>query len=182
MESLTAEFPNLMTKEALARPGELSQHVNRSSVLAAIDYIVSLNSDVFIPSHGGNMGRAMQVRGLKLLRKLSCKQLGTDVHMDLHKTSLTMATCRFLLVSICVLMWQGHRAYIGHRKYIKPNKRAFISLLEEFSSLSDGELESVVRSMHSKCQGQPDARDKKRDRDVVAYPIPECMCKQPTRA
>lgn len=55
------EFPNIATKESLAREGELSPYLNRSSILAAIDYIVSLSSDVFVPSHGGNMGRAMQV-------------------------------------------------------------------------------------------------------------------------
>ncbi|KAM1577596.1 hypothetical protein ACFX12_039729 [Malus domestica] len=28
--------------------------------MAAIDYVVSENSDVFMPSHGGNMGHVMQ--------------------------------------------------------------------------------------------------------------------------
>ena len=39
----------------------LSQYINKSSALAAIEYIVSLNSNVFVPSHGGKMGRAVQV-------------------------------------------------------------------------------------------------------------------------
>ena len=61
---LKAEFPNLVTKETLAVGKELKAFVNRSSALAALDYIVSLSSDVFLPSHGGNMGRAMQVKYL----------------------------------------------------------------------------------------------------------------------
>ena len=61
LQPFAATFPNLVTKEMLAREGELSPYINRSSAMAAIDYIVSLNSDVFVPSHGGNMGRAMQV-------------------------------------------------------------------------------------------------------------------------
>lgn len=66
LKPLVEEFPNAATKETLAREGELVQYVNRSSVLAAIDYIVSLSSDVFVPSYGGNMARAMQVLGLYL--------------------------------------------------------------------------------------------------------------------
>lgn len=61
MEPLAKEFANLVTKETLARKGELLPYANRSSALAAIDYIVSLSSDVFLPSHGGNMAKAMQV-------------------------------------------------------------------------------------------------------------------------
>ena len=61
LQPLVAEFPNVVTKEKLAQNGELSQYINKSSALAAIDYIVSMSSDVFVPSHGGNMGRAMQV-------------------------------------------------------------------------------------------------------------------------
>ncbi|KAE8038185.1 hypothetical protein FH972_010720 [Carpinus fangiana] len=57
---LTQEFSHFYNKEDLALPGELEPLRNRASVMAAIDYIVSENSDVFIPSHGGNMGHALQ--------------------------------------------------------------------------------------------------------------------------
>ena len=61
LQLLVAEFSNVVTKEKLAQNGELSQYINKSSALVAIEYIVSLNSNVFVPSHGGNMGRAVQV-------------------------------------------------------------------------------------------------------------------------
>lgn len=61
LKALKDEFPKLMSKYTLAVDGELEIYENRSSVLAALDYIVALNSDVFVPSHGGNMGLAMQV-------------------------------------------------------------------------------------------------------------------------
>ena len=68
LQPLVAEFPNVVTKQKLAQNGELTQYINMSSALAAIDYIVSLSSDVFVPSHGGNMGSAMQVKCLGLLK------------------------------------------------------------------------------------------------------------------
>ncbi|KAI3981683.1 hypothetical protein MKX01_020626 [Papaver californicum] len=124
LQPLITEFPNLMTKELLAREGELSPFMNRSSALAAIDYIVSLSSDVFLASHGGNMGSAMQ----------------------------------------------GHRAYVEHRKYIKPNKRKMIPYFDQESSIFDSQEEGL--------QGQPLSRNNKRGRDVIAYPVPECMCRR----
>uniref|UniRef100_A0A5B7A0Y0 O-fucosyltransferase family protein n=1 Tax=Davidia involucrata TaxID=16924 RepID=A0A5B7A0Y0_DAVIN len=57
---LTREFPHFYNKEDLALPGELEPFANKASLMAAIDYIVSENSDVFMPSHGGNMGHAIQ--------------------------------------------------------------------------------------------------------------------------
>ncbi|KAK9192334.1 hypothetical protein WN943_020951 [Citrus x changshan-huyou] len=57
---LITEFPHLYNKEDLALPGELEPFANKASLMAAIDYIVSENSDVFMPSHGGNMGHAIQ--------------------------------------------------------------------------------------------------------------------------
>ncbi|CAK7331829.1 unnamed protein product [Dovyalis caffra] len=57
---LTREFPHFYNKEDLALPGELKPFANKASLMAAIDYIVSENSDVFMPSHGGNMGHAIQ--------------------------------------------------------------------------------------------------------------------------
>ncbi|XP_010248906.1 PREDICTED: uncharacterized protein At1g04910 [Nelumbo nucifera] len=129
LRPLMMEFPNVVTKEMLARDGELAPYVNRSSALAAIDYIVSLSSDVFMPSHGGNMARAMQ----------------------------------------------GDRAYAGHRKYIKPNKRAMLPYFED-DSISDAEFGSIMKKLHRTLVGQPEPRTNKRDRDVIAYPIPDCMC------
>ncbi|XP_017645102.1 O-fucosyltransferase 37 [Gossypium arboreum] len=129
LEPLAAVFPNLVRKEMLARDGELSPFLNSSSTLSAIDYIVSFNSDIFIPSHGGNMGRALQ----------------------------------------------GHRAYMGHRKSIRPNKRTMLPFFED-SSISDEEFSSIIRSLHNKSM-KPEPRKKQRDNDVIAYPVPECMCR-----
>ncbi|XP_050221947.2 O-fucosyltransferase 37 [Mercurialis annua] len=133
VQPLIAEFQNLVTKDMLAREAELTPYIKKASALAAIDYIVSLSCNVFIPSHGGNMGRLLQ----------------------------------------------GHRAYVGHWKSIKPNKRAMIPFFEE-SSLSDAEFGSIVRMLHRKYNGHPESRSNKRDRDVIAYPVPECMCKHNT--
>ncbi|ESW05844.1 hypothetical protein PHAVU_011G214200 [Phaseolus vulgaris] len=60
LEPLINEFPYLYSKEDLALPGELEPFANKASLMAAIDYIVSEKSDVFMPSHGGNMGHAIQ--------------------------------------------------------------------------------------------------------------------------
>ncbi|KAG9138205.1 hypothetical protein Leryth_001430 [Lithospermum erythrorhizon] len=60
LQPLITEFPQFYNKEDLALPGELEPFSKKASVMAAIDYIVSENSNVFMPSHGGNMGRALQ--------------------------------------------------------------------------------------------------------------------------
>ncbi|KAJ8459127.1 hypothetical protein OPV22_032053 [Ensete ventricosum] len=57
---LITEFPHLYNKENISQPGELERFASKASVLAAIDYIVCEQSDVFMPSHGGNMGHLMQ--------------------------------------------------------------------------------------------------------------------------
>lgn len=57
---LKSEFPHFFNKEDIALQGELEPFAKRASFMAAIDYIVSVKSDIFMPSHGGNMGRAIQ--------------------------------------------------------------------------------------------------------------------------
>ncbi|XP_047329291.1 O-fucosyltransferase 37 [Impatiens glandulifera] len=131
MKALFVEFPNLITKEMLAKEGELEPYANKSSAMAAIDYIVSLSSDVFLPSHGGNMARAMQ----------------------------------------------GHRAYVGHRKFIRPNKRMMLPYFEDDEYISNPRFSSIIRKLHHRLLGEPELRTKARDRDVIAFPVPECMCK-----
>ncbi|KAF9613757.1 hypothetical protein IFM89_010487 [Coptis chinensis] len=58
---LTREFPHLYNKEDIAFPGELETFGNIASLMEALDNIVFESNDVFMPSHGGNMGHAIQV-------------------------------------------------------------------------------------------------------------------------
>lgn len=129
LRSLIEEFPHLYNKEDLALPGELESFANRASFMAAIDYIVSERSDVFMPSHGGNMGHAIQ----------------------------------------------GHRAYLGHKKYITPNKRQMLPFFMN-SSIPEEDFNRIIKELHRDSLGQPELRTSKSGRDVTKYPVPECMC------
>nr|XP_043624362.1 O-fucosyltransferase 20-like [Erigeron canadensis] len=60
LSPLVTAFPNFYSKEDLGLPGELELYAKKASIMAAIDYIVSENSDVFMASHGGNMQHAIQ--------------------------------------------------------------------------------------------------------------------------
>uniref|UniRef100_A0A0E0J7L6 O-fucosyltransferase family protein n=1 Tax=Oryza nivara TaxID=4536 RepID=A0A0E0J7L6_ORYNI len=60
ISKLRSYFPNLVSKEVLATKEELGKFNDHASQVAALDYIVSVESDVFIPSHSGNMARAVE--------------------------------------------------------------------------------------------------------------------------
>ncbi|CAJ2652128.1 unnamed protein product [Trifolium pratense] len=60
MAELRSRYPLLMSKEKLASVEELEPFLNHASQMAALDYIVSIESDVFIQSYSGNMARAVE--------------------------------------------------------------------------------------------------------------------------
>ncbi|KAI3887648.1 hypothetical protein MKW92_045749, partial [Papaver armeniacum] len=57
------EHPTLVTnfsQEKIASVEELEPFISHASKMAALDYIVSVESDVFIPSYFGNMAREVE--------------------------------------------------------------------------------------------------------------------------
>ncbi|KAK4489960.1 hypothetical protein RD792_000614 [Penstemon davidsonii] len=60
MADLRTRYPILMNKEKLASVEELEPFINHASQMAALDYIVSVESDIFIPTYSGNMARAVE--------------------------------------------------------------------------------------------------------------------------
>ncbi|KAF7806293.1 rhamnogalacturonan I rhamnosyltransferase 1-like [Senna tora] len=60
MASLAQEYPRLVRKETLLEPSDLEFFQNHSSQMAALDYLVSLESDIFVPTYDGNMAKVVQ--------------------------------------------------------------------------------------------------------------------------
>ncbi|CAH2043499.1 unnamed protein product [Thlaspi arvense] len=60
LSELKSRFPNLVFKEMLAAEEELKGFTGHATKTAALDYIISVESDVFVPSHSGNMARAVE--------------------------------------------------------------------------------------------------------------------------
>ncbi|CAH1434893.1 unnamed protein product [Lactuca virosa] len=60
MASLKSAYPNLVRKETLLGADELGFFQNHSSQMAALDYLVSLESDIFVPTFDGNMAKVVE--------------------------------------------------------------------------------------------------------------------------
>ncbi|XP_072982357.1 rhamnogalacturonan I rhamnosyltransferase 1-like [Typha latifolia] len=60
MAALTAAYPNVVRKETLLEPSDLRFFQNHSSQMAALDYLVSLESDIFVPTYDGNMAKVVE--------------------------------------------------------------------------------------------------------------------------
>ena len=57
---LFLSFSQQVRKETLLNPEDLRFFQNHSSQMAALDYLVSLESDIFIPTYDGNMAKVVE--------------------------------------------------------------------------------------------------------------------------
>ncbi|XP_074278099.1 rhamnogalacturonan I rhamnosyltransferase 1-like [Silene latifolia] len=60
MANLAEAYPKLVRKETLLNPADLRFFQNHSSQMAALDYLVSLESDIFVPTYDGNMAKVVE--------------------------------------------------------------------------------------------------------------------------
>ncbi|CAL2231997.1 unnamed protein product [Prunus armeniaca] len=60
MAPLKEAFPNLVKKETLVEASDLVPFQNHSNQMAALDYYASIDSDIFVPTYGGNMAKVVE--------------------------------------------------------------------------------------------------------------------------
>eukprot|EP00250_Pteridium_aquilinum_P016459 c23113_g1_i1 orf=75-1676(+) len=60
MAPLFAAYPNIVRKETILSPEELKPFQNHSSQMAALDYLVAVESNVFVPTYDGNMAKVVE--------------------------------------------------------------------------------------------------------------------------
>nr|GMD18362.1 ribulose-1,5 bisphosphate carboxylase/oxygenase large subunit N-methyltransferase, chloroplastic [Ipomoea batatas] len=60
LAALRSAFPRIIKKETLLDPEDLQQFQNHSSQMAALDFVVSVASNVFIPTYDGNMAKVVE--------------------------------------------------------------------------------------------------------------------------
>ncbi|WRX15550.1 GDP-fucose protein O-fucosyltransferase - like 10 [Theobroma cacao] len=60
LATLRAAYPNLVKKETLLPPSDLDPFRNHSNQMAALDYYVAVESDIFVPTNGGNMAKVVE--------------------------------------------------------------------------------------------------------------------------
>ncbi|PKA50705.1 Uncharacterized protein AXF42_Ash017584 [Apostasia shenzhenica] len=85
--ALQAAFPHLVRKEMLLDGEDLRQFRNHSSQMAALDYMVSISSDIFIPTYDGNMAKVVEGhrRYLGFLKTITLDRRKIVELVDLHE-------------------------------------------------------------------------------------------------
>ncbi|XP_019059373.1 PREDICTED: uncharacterized protein At1g04910-like [Tarenaya hassleriana] len=87
---LKEAFPRIVKKEMLLGPAELQQFQNHSSQMAALDFIVSVASNTFLPTYYGNMAKLVEGHrrylGFKRTILLDRKRLVELIDLHQNKT------------------------------------------------------------------------------------------------
>jgi len=77
-------------KETLLEPSDLMFFQNHSSQMAALDYLVSLESDIFVPTYDGNMAKVVEGHRRYLLSQLNLLLNEQHIRVDPSQSFLNI--------------------------------------------------------------------------------------------
>ena len=105
-----------MRKEALLDPSELMPIKNHSTQMAALDYMVSLESDIFFPTYDGNMAKVVEGHRRYSISSISI----VDFSLESKSTVQNIFMQKF--------------RYLGSRKTIVLNRRMLVEAVDKLES------------------------------------------------
>ncbi|CAK9134062.1 unnamed protein product [Ilex paraguariensis] len=173
MASLAAAFPNLVRKETLLEPSDLRFCQNHSSQMAAVDYFVSLESDIFVPTYNGNMAKV--VEGHRRYYVVTNTIASTPAAMPLlkwpwgsiwHLLFLQLGILFIFLIfspfdlfvpSKIVLACLNFSRFLGFKKTIQLQRKLLVDAIDQYHDglLSWDEFSSIVKEAHANRIGSP---------------------------
>ncbi|KAJ4849800.1 O-fucosyltransferase 16 [Turnera subulata] len=118
---LKSLFPNFYTKETIASKGELEPFSSFSSRMAALDFIVCDNSDVFVTNNNGNMAKILA--GRRHLRYFGHKPTIRPNARKLYRLFLNQDNMTWGEFSSKVRSYQ--RGFMGEPKEVRPGRGEF---------------------------------------------------------
>lgn len=116
---LKALFPNFYSKDTLASPDELGPFSSFSSRMAALDFMVCDESDVFVTNNNGNMAKILAGRR----RYFGHKPTIRPNAKKLYKLFLSRDNMTWEEFASSVRMFQ--RGFMGEPKEVRPGRGGF---------------------------------------------------------
>lgn len=149
----------------LLDPDELKQFKNHTSQMAALDFMVSTASNIFIPTYDGNMARL--VEGHRRYQQTQPNRNGA-----------------IILIIYLQLNSLASRRYLGFKKTIKLDRRTLVRLIDlhQNQTLDWNNFSASLKSAHENRTGQPTLRkvilDKPKEEDYFYANPYECLCEE----
>lgn len=131
--------------------------------MAALDYLVSLESDIFVPTYDGNMARVV------------------EGHRRYYISLILMQIKLLVQANKTVLSSVKHFRILGFKKTILLDRKLLVDLIDQYQagSLNWDEFSASVKAAHANRMGMPSRRivlpDRPKEEDYFYANPHECL-------